>query len=56
MVATKKSDHFPNFENGDERRAKLDPAKELVKRLTETYGPSGHEHRVRDLISAKSKA
>lgn len=55
MAVTKKSDHFPSFENGDERRAKLDPTKELVKRLTETYGPSGYEHRVRELIQREIK-
>lgn len=55
MATAKKSDHFPSFENGDERRSKLDSTKELVKRLTETYGPSGHEDRVRDLIQREIK-
>jgi tetrahedral aminopeptidase len=55
MAVTKKSDHFPNFENGQERRSKLDPTRELIKRLTETYGPSGHEHRIRDLIQREIK-
>ncbi len=55
MATAKKSDHFPSFDNGDERTAKLHPTKALVKRLTETYGPSGYEHRIRDLIQSEIK-
>ncbi len=51
MVTTvKKTAHFPTFEDGDEKTQKLPPLKQLVKRLTEIYGPSGHEHHVRELI------
>jgi putative aminopeptidase FrvX len=55
MAITKKSDHFPSFDNGDERKAKLHPFKELVKHLTETYGPSGHEQKIRALIEEEIK-
>ncbi len=54
MVTAKKTAHFPTFENGDEPQ-RLHPLKELVKRLTETYGPSGHEALVRDFIREQIK-
>ncbi len=51
MVTTaKKTVHFPTFDDGDEKTRKLPPLKQLVRRLTETYGPSGHEHAVREFI------
>ncbi len=56
MATAKKSDHFPSFENGDERKGKLHPLKLLTKRLTETYGPSGHEHRIREMIQSEIKS
>lgn len=55
MATAKRSAHFPSFDNGDERKQKLHPMKELVKRLTETYGPSGHEQRIRALIQEEIK-
>ncbi len=55
MATAKKSAHFPSFNNGDERKQKLHPTKELVQRLTETYGPSGHEQRIRALIQEEIK-
>ncbi len=51
MVTTvKKTAHFPSFDDGDDKTQKLPPLKQLVKRLTQTYGPSGHEQHVRELI------
>lgn len=55
MATAKKTVHFPSFQNGDEQAPRLDPLKELVKRLTETYGPSGHEHVIRELIRDEIK-
>ena len=54
MVTAKKTAHFPTFEDGAEVQ-RLHPLKDLVKRLTETYGPSGHEHTIRDLIREEIK-
>jgi tetrahedral aminopeptidase len=56
MATAKKSDHFPSFENGDERKTVSHPLKLLIKRLTEAFGPSGHEHRVRELIQNEIKS
>jgi putative aminopeptidase FrvX len=51
MVTTaKKTAHFPSFDDGDEQTQRLPPLKLLVKRLTEKYGPSGHEQAIRELI------
>ncbi|MGE5261872.1 MAG: M42 family metallopeptidase [Acidobacteriota bacterium] len=55
MVTVKKNTHFPNFENGDEPATRLPPVKELVKRLTEAYGPSGHEQIIREIIRSEIK-
>lgn len=55
MATAKKTAHFPNFENGNEQTQRLHPLKELIKRLTETYGPSGHEHAIRELIRNEIK-
>ena len=54
MVTAKKTAHFPTFDDGAEV-PRLHPLKDLVKRLTETHGPSGHEHKVRDLIREEIK-
>jgi tetrahedral aminopeptidase len=54
MVTAKKTAHFPTFENGDEPQ-KLHPLKELAKQLTEIYGPSGYESRIRDFIREQIK-
>ncbi len=54
-TTTKKVAHFPSFDDGDEQIQKLPPLKQLVKRLTEKYGPSGHEHAVRELIREEIK-
>src|SRR5574341_1509752 len=56
MATAKKSDHFPSFENGDERKDKAHPLKSLTRRLTETFGPSGHEHRIREAIQSEIKS
>ncbi|MBI4790968.1 MAG: M42 family metallopeptidase [Chloroflexi bacterium] len=54
MVTAKKSVHFPSFDNeGDVQR--LHPLKDLIRRLSETYGPSGHEDKIRELIRAEIK-
>ncbi len=50
MATPKKTGHFPIFDNGDEHAAQLPPVKQLIKRLTETYGPSGHEQLIREAI------
>lgn len=55
MATAKKTVHFPNFENGDEQATHLPPAKELVKRLGEAYGPSGHEQVIREIIRGEIK-
>ncbi len=56
MAIAKKTIHFPNFENGDEATQPLDPLKLLIKRLTETYGPSGHEQIIREVIREEIKS
>ncbi len=55
MVTAKKTAHFPNFDTDDEQGKHLHPLKELVKRLTETYGPSGHEQAIREVIRSEVK-
>lgn len=49
--------HFPAFENNAavETNGALAPYKALVKRLSEAYGPSGSEERVRDLVRNEIK-
>ncbi len=54
MAIAKKTAHFPSFESPEEHLP-LNPTKELVKRLTEVYGPSGHEQRIRDVIRDEIK-
>ena len=56
MATAKKPIHFPNFENGEETKQSLHPFKQLVKRLTEAYGPSGHEHIIREVIRDEIKS
>ena len=58
MATVKKSDHFPSFENGDDAKNKPQshPLKSLTKRLTETFGPSGYEHRIREIIHSEIKS
>lgn len=55
MATAKKTAHFPTFQNGAEQVQKLHPMKELIKRLTEAYGPSGHEHTIRQVIQNEIK-
>ena len=55
MATAKKPVHFPVFDNGDPESQRLHPLKELTKKLTETYGPSGHEQAIRDLIREEIK-
>jgi len=54
MATVIKSNHFPHFDNGDEPKT-LSPIQTLVKRLTEAWGPSGHEHVIRDIIREEIK-
>jgi endoglucanase len=56
MATAKKPIHFPNFENGEETKQSLHPFKQLVKRLTEAYGPSGHEQIIREVIRDEIKS
>ncbi len=51
MAVAKTAAHFPAFENAKE----LHPTKALIKRLTETFGPSGHEEIIRALIQSEIK-
>lgn len=55
-TTAKKSVHFPMLDNASDRVQRMHPLKELTKRLTEAYGPSGHEQRVRDLIRDEIKS
>jgi putative aminopeptidase FrvX len=55
MPTTKKAIHFPLIDNGDSKSNGLHPLKELTKKITEIYGPSGHEQLVRDLIREEIK-
>ncbi len=55
-TTTKTTNHFPVFESNVVKRAPLHPFKELIKRLTETYGPSGHEERIREYIREQVKS
>ena len=53
MATANKAFPFPDFDNGNEKS--LHPFKALIKRLTETYGPSGNEHIIRDVIRDEIK-
>ncbi len=55
MATATKSPHFPSFDNGNEKAQPLHPLKALIKKLTETYGPSGHEERIREVIREEIK-
>lgn len=55
MAATKKSTHFPLMDNGDSKANGMHPSKELTKKLTEAYGPSGYEQSIRELIRDEIK-
>ncbi len=55
MATPKKTIHFPLIDNGDSKSNGMHPLKELTKRMTEAYGPSGHEQFVRDLIREEIK-
>ena len=55
MAAANKGPHFPSFDSGDGGKQPLHPFKLLVKRLTETFGPSGHEQIIRDVIREEIK-
>jgi tetrahedral aminopeptidase len=50
-----KSNHFPLVDNDDPAFHHLHPLKELTKKLTEAFGPSGHEQVIRDLIRDEIK-
>lgn len=56
MATGKKTTHFPMMDSANERAQKLHPTKDLVKRLTETYGPSGYEGRIREMIRDEVKS
>lgn len=51
-----KANHFPAFENHLVPHTPAHPFKELIKRLTEMYGPSGHEERIREYIREQVKS
>jgi len=55
MPTAKKTMHFPLIDNGDSKSNGLHPLKGLTKKMTEVYGPSGHEQAVRDLIREEIK-
>lgn len=55
-TTAKVTDHFPVFENNAVKRAPLHPFKELIKHLTEMYGPSGREERIREYIREQVKS
>ncbi len=55
MVTAKKTSHFPLMDNGGAPLNHLHPVKELTKKLTEAFGPSGHEQGIRDLIRDEIK-
>lgn len=55
MATAKKAIHFPSFNNGNEQTQRLHPLKQLVKRLTEIDGPSGHEEHIREVIREEIK-
>src|SRR5919108_5879365 len=55
MATAKKVIHFPQMDNGESKSNGLHPLKDLAKRITEVYGPSGHEQFVRDLIRDEIK-
>jgi putative aminopeptidase FrvX len=48
--------HFPAFEKAKTRSDAANPFKELVKKLAETYGPSGSEETIRHLIREQIKS
>ena len=53
MATATKAFPFPTFDNGNDKS--MHPFKALIKRLTETYGPSGHEHMIRKVIHEEIK-
>lgn len=53
MATTKNTNHFPLADN--DNAPGLQPLKRLIKRITEVYGPSGHEQAIRDLIREEIK-
>jgi tetrahedral aminopeptidase len=55
MATAVKSTHFPSFDNGDDPKSALPPFKALIRQLTEAYGPSGHEHHIREIIREEIK-
>jgi putative aminopeptidase FrvX len=55
MAITKKPNHFPLMENNNGDMPGLHPLKQLIKKITEVYGPSGHEQAIRDLIRDEIK-
>ena len=55
MATAKKTTHFPLLNNDDPKSNGMHPLKELTKRITEAYGPSGYEQGVRDLIRDEIK-
>ncbi|MCL4394330.1 MAG: M42 family metallopeptidase [Chloroflexi bacterium] len=55
MAASNKGPHFPTFETGNGATQHQHPFKLLVKKLTETFGPSGHEQIIREVIREEIK-
>ena len=55
MATTKNNNHFPLIDNDDPKANGLHPVKKLTQKITEAYGPSGHEQSIRDLIREEVK-
>jgi putative aminopeptidase FrvX len=55
MATATQGAHFPSFDNSSEHSKNLPPLKALIKKLTETYGPSGHEQVIREVIRDEIK-
>lgn len=55
MPTAKKTTHFPQIAHADSQSNGLPPLKALTQKITEAYGPSGHEQLVRDLIRDEIK-
>jgi endoglucanase len=55
MATAKTTTHFPLLDNADPKSNGMHPLKQLTRRITEAYGPSGYEQGVRDLIRDEIK-
>ena len=55
MATSKKPNHFPGLENENAKANMEHPLKALTRKLTEAFGPSGHEQTIRELIRDEIK-